>query len=168
MSAMTSQGYWSQRHRLSFARQLNVQCGDGPAIAFRFRPSEFFTKTDEAGLLTDGWEKIDGRYEIRTRNTEMPSVPKEEDHHGKRIEEFGYTIRVPVADFPAGIPTDEWLACDIIYQPSDRSEPVTFFVGSRPMVDRGQRLTVNIVERNAVFNDSPGTGHGRDYRNYRR
>ena len=167
MSAMTSQGYWSQRRQLSFARQLNVQCGDDPAIAFRFRPSEFFTKADEAGLLPDGWKKIDGRYEIRTRNTEMPSVPKEEDSNGKRITELGYTIRVPVADFPENIPENEWLDCEVIYQTSDRSVPSTFFVQGRPMVDRGQRLTMYIADRNAVYDDSPGAGRGHDHRNYK-
>lgn len=167
MSKLTRKGYFSQRKAAAFSRQLGVQCGDNPTICFRFRPGEFF----QSICLPAKWQRMsDGYFVVWCRNTESPQLNAEEDSKGKRITETCITIRVPVDDFPPNVPWQEWINCEVFYAEANSEKYERYYVANVPMADRGGRLTMMIDNKQAVYNDSPGAGGGRDERNvnYRR
>lgn len=166
--SLTRRGFFQQRKGMAFARHLDVQNGDSKAIVFRFRPSGFFSEAETKCRLPAGWYRDEnGDFLVRTRNTETPGLPLEEDSKGKRIVRDGFILRVPLRDFPAGIPEEDWVNCRVLYCRADQTTPTEYFVQNRPASDRGGRLTLTVMDRQAVLDDSPGAGKGNDYRGFR-
>jgi hypothetical protein len=166
MERLTRNGYFSQRHRAAFSRQLDVHGGDEPTVLIKFRPSAFFLENAQK-LPKKVWQADnEGNFVAIVRNVETPFVPLEYDEHGKRFDDESLLLVFSLDDFPVGIPDEDWLNSEILHTEPD-GEMKQYHVLTRPMKDSFGRLSLYIGRKDAVYDDSAGSGKGRDTRDYR-